>query len=248
MGGTAQPAGQPRFSLVVPVFDEQDNVVRLLDEVDEVLSPHGPFEVLLVDDGSRDQSFARMLQWKDSHRAPWLRLVRLAQNGGQSAAFCAGLELARAPVVLMMDGDLQNDPRDLPPMLGRIEQGECDGVSGIRVRRRDSLVRRLSSRLGNWFRNRVTGDRVSDSASGIKAFRRELLLRVPRFKGMHRFLPTLARFAGGRVVEMPVNHRPRVAGQAKYGIGNRALRGLRDCFAVRWYRQRLIHFQVREER
>jgi dolichol-phosphate mannosyltransferase len=237
----------PRFTVVVPMFDEQDNVAPLLDELAEVLVPHGPFEALLVDDCSTDATLPRLRAWKTANAADWLRIVAFGARGGQSAATCAGVDMARSDVVMTIDGDLQNDPRDLLRMLEILEAGEADGVCGVRANRRDTVVRRFSSRVGNGVRNLVTGDRVTDAACGIKAFRRRFLLRVPRFAGMHRFLATLVRDAGGRVVELPVNHRPRRAGRAKYGIGNRALRGLHDCFAVRWYRKRRIDYEVTEE-
>ena len=243
----AATTGPPRFALVVPVFDEQDNVEALLDEVEAVLAPHGPFEALLVDDGSRDGSRARMAAWKRAHGAGWLRIVCLRRNSGQSAAVLAGVEQARAPLIATLDGDMQNDPRDLPAMLAIVERGEADAVVGVRRNRKDSFVRRASSRIGNGVRNFVTGDRVTDAACGIKVIRRELWLRVPRFHGMHRFMATLIRAAGGKVVERDVNHRPRAAGVAKYGIGNRALRGLRDCFAVRWLKARVLRHDVQEE-
>jgi dolichol-phosphate mannosyltransferase len=221
--------------------------VLLLDEVAEVLAPHGPFEALLVDDGSTDSSRARLQDWKRQHGADWLRIVCLEANTGQSGAVLAGVELARAPIIATLDGDRQNDPRDLPAMLARLYAGDADAVFGVRRRRIDSFVRRVSSRIGNGVRNLLTGDRVTDAACGIKVVRRELFLRVPRFSGMHRFMATLVRYLGGRVVEQDVNHRPRAAGQAKYGIGNRALRGLRDCFAIRWLRARMLRYRVREE-
>ncbi|HLQ37990.1 MAG TPA: glycosyltransferase, partial [Planctomycetota bacterium] len=149
---TGQPSG-PRFSLVVPVFDEADNVPALLDEIAAVLRPHGPFEALLVDDGSRDASRERMRAWKQQHGADWLRIVCLQRNCGQSAAVLAGVERARGPIIATLDGDLQNDPRDLPAMLQRVEAGECDMVAGVRRRRHDTLVRRLSSKVGNGVRN-----------------------------------------------------------------------------------------------
>jgi dolichol-phosphate mannosyltransferase len=235
-----------RFSLVVPVFDEQDNVAPLLDETAEVLAAYRPFEMLLVDDASADNTLDNARRWRTERGADWLRILRMARNSGQSAAVLAGVERARAPLVLTMDGDLQNDPRDLPRILELLEAGAWQGVTGIRERRRDSAIRRLSSRIGNAVRNLVTGDRVADAACGIKGFRRELFLAVPRFDGMHRFMATLARQAGGRVCEVPVRHRPRHAGRAKYGIGNRALRGLRDCFAVRWLRDRRLRREVAE--
>lgn len=240
-------AGQLRFSLVVPIYDEEDNVAALLDEVEDALSGHRPFEAVLVDDGSTDRSRSRMREWKAAHGAQWLRIVALARNRGQSAAVLAGVERARAAVVATMDGDMQNDPRDIPRLLGPVEAGEADAVVGVRAARRDSFVRRVSSRIGNGVRNWITGDRVTDAACGIKCFRRELFLQAPRFHGMHRFMATLARYGGGRVLELEVNHRPRAAGKAKYGIGNRALRGLRDCFGVRWLGSRVLRYEIEEE-
>ncbi|MBM4062909.1 MAG: glycosyltransferase [Planctomycetes bacterium] len=240
-------AGELRFSLVVPIFDEAANVGALLDELAEVLGPHGPLEVLAVDDASRDASLQRLREWKRERGAGWLRIVALQRNAGQSAAVMAGVEAARGPIVATIDGDQQNDPRDLPAMIARIEAGEADAVVGVRRRRRDPLLRRVSSRIGNAVRNWITGDRVADAACGIKAIRRELFLSAPRFAGMHRFMPTLVRYLGGRVVEVDVNHRPRAAGVAKYGIGNRIWKGLRDCLAVRWLRTRVLRHRVEEE-
>lgn len=241
------PGPDLRFSLVVPVYNEDENVEALLDEVAQVLVPLGAFEALLVDDGSTDLTAERMCAWKAERGADWLRIVRLRHNGGQSAAVAAGVERATAPIVLIMDGDRQNDPRDFGPMLDLVESGRYQAVTGQRVERRDSFVRRVSSRIGNAVRNVITGDRVRDAACGIKAMRRSLFLVLPRFNGMHRFMATLARYAGAEVLEVPVNHRPRAAGVAKYGIGNRALRGLMDCLAVRWYRRRMLVFAVKEE-
>lgn len=236
-----------RFSLVVPIYNEQENVANLLDEVAAVLAPHGPFEMLAVDDGSRDDSLRCMRDWKQRHGASWLRIVVLERNCGQSAAVMAGAEQARGPLIATLDGDMQNDPRDLPAMLARVEAGEADAVVGVRRKRRDTFVRRVSSRIGNGVRNWLTGDRVTDAACGIKVIRREYFLRAPKFVGMHRFMATLVRYLGGRVVEVDVNHRPRAAGVAKYGIGNRIWKGLRDCFAMRWLRTRLLLHRVKEE-
>lgn len=238
-----------RFSLVIPIHDEAENVGALLDEIADVFASCDPHEVLLVDDASKDDSLTLMQAWKDAYDANWLRLLSLEKRAGQSGALMAAIERARAPIVCTMDGDMQNDPRDLLVMLERMVADDgLAGVSGIRANRCDTLVRRISSKIGNGLRNAITGDRVLDSACGIKMFRREYWLSVPRFDGMHRFMPTLVRYAGGRVEEIPVNHRARSAGRAKYGIGNRALRGLKDCLAVRWYRGRLLHYRVKEER
>ncbi len=236
----------PRFSLVVPAFDEEDNVVPLLEEVRETLAAVAPFEVLLVDDRSRDGTLERAQAWQSEQGAAWLRVLQMAQNSGQSSAVLAGARAARGPFVMTMDGDLQNDPRDLLRMLEVLESGQADGVTGIRAKRQDDFVRRASSKIGNAVRNWITGDQVADSGCGIKGYRRDLFLQVPRFHGMHRFMATLARYCGGKVVEIEVNHRPRVAGQAKYGVGNRAFRGLLDCMAVRWMRKRVVRTAASE--
>jgi dolichol-phosphate mannosyltransferase len=240
--------GAPRLSLLIPIHNEAENIDNLLDEVQDVLSPIGAFEVLLMNDASSDQSLDLMTAWKDRNTASWLRILTLETQSGQSGALMAGIEQTRAPLVCTMDGDMQNDPRDLITMLEMLTDEALAGVSGMRVDRQDTFVRRLSSKIGNGVRNTITGDSVQDSACGIKMFRRRYWLMVPRFNGMHRFMPTLVRYAGGQVREIAVNHRARVAGTAKYGIGNRALRGLKDCFAVRWYRSRLLRYGVKEER
>lgn len=243
----AEGAVKLRFSLVVPIYNEEENVQNLLAEVEQVLGGEGPFEAVFVDDGSKDRSLERMRSFKAERRADWLRIVRLEKNCGQSAAVMAGVEEARAPLVATLDGDMQNDPRDLPGMVARVERGECDAVVGVRRNRQDTFTRRVSSRVGNAVRNWLTGDRVQDAACGIKVIRREYFLRVPKFVGMHRFMATLVRYLGGKVVEQDVNHRPRAAGTAKYGIGNRMWKGLRDCFAMRWLRSRLLMHRVAEE-
>ncbi len=241
-----QPIRALRFSLIVPIYNEAENVANLLDEIAAELLPHGPFEALLVDDGSIDTSREKMQNWKRANSADWLRIVKLAANCGQSGAVLAGVEQASGPIIATLDGDMQNDPRDLPAMIALVEKGDADAVVGVRRQRKDTWTRRMSSRIGNGVRNWVTGDQVTDAACGIKVIRRELFLRAPRFAGMHRFMATLVRYLGGKVIERDVNHRPRAAGVAKYGIGNRALRGLRDCFAVRWLRTRVLRQRVEE--
>ena len=237
----------PRFTVVIPIYNEEENVRVLLDELQQVLNPIGGFEVILVNDGSGDRSLERMQEWKREHTASWLRILDLACNSGQSAAVMAGVDRARARFLLTMDGDMQNDPKDLPLVLEILEGGEYQGVVGVRAERRDGLVRRVSSRIGNVVRNVIMGDRVTDAGCGIKGFETAVFRRVPRFDGMHRFMATLARNVGARVTETSVNHRPRTGGRAKYGIGNRALRGLRDCLAVRWMKKRVLRHTVNEE-
>lgn len=245
--GVAMTGAELRFSLVIPIYNEEETVESMLAEVEEVLVEHGPFEALFVDDGSKDRSVELMRTFKEKRNAGWLRIVSLVKNSGQSAAVMAGVEQARGPIIATLDGDMQNDPRDIPSMLARVESGECDAVVGVRANRQDTFVRRMSSRIGNGVRNFLTGDKVKDAACGIKVIRRPLFLRAPRFVGMHRFMATLVRYLGGKVIEQDVNHRQRYAGTAKYGIGNRMWKGLRDCFAMRWVRARLLMHEVREE-
>ncbi len=235
----------PLFSLVIPLHDEEENVETLLAELDRVLPPMGAFEVVAVDDGSGDRTLEALLAGKD--RYPWLRVLQLEKCVGQSGALCAGFDAARGEYFCMMDGDLQNDPRDLEKMLSLLREGKADVVSGIRRKRRDNLVRRISSRVANRVRDWITGDRVVDSACGLKAFRREAWEGMPRFNGLHRFMPTLFRARGWTVLEIDVNHRPRAAGRAKYGVGNRALRGLVDSFGVRWLKKRMVTPRVKKE-
>ena len=233
------------FSLVVPLHDEEENVEALLEELDRVLPSLGTFEVLAVDDGSEDRTLEMLLRGKEKY--PWLRVLQLERCVGQSGALCAGFDAARGEYFSMMDGDRQNDPRDLEGMLGLLREGKADAVSGIRRKRRDTLVRRISSRVANKVRDWITGDRVVDSACGLKAFRREAWHGMPRFNGLHRFMPTLFKARGWRVVEIDVNHRPRSAGRPKYGVGNRALRGLIDSFGVRWLKVRTVTPRVKRE-
>lgn len=238
-GENRAPAeGAPRFSVVLPVYNERENLEPLLSELEEVLRGLGhAFEVLAVDDGSTDGSVEELQRL--ARCRPWLRVVRHRFNAGQSAAFLTGFAHARGEIVMTLDADGQNDPRDLPAMLARL-QGRVAAVCGIRQKRRDSWVRRVSSRVANAFRNVVTGDRVTDAGCALRVMRREALRELIPFNGLHRFLPTVLRYQGYEVVEMPVNHRPRTRGQSKYGIGNRLWRGIVDCLAMRWYRARAL--------
>ncbi len=235
----------PQLTVLVPVFNEEDSIPALAGELDAAMHAlDRPWECLWIDDGSTDRTAGLLRELHQ--RDPRHRWVALRPNVGQSAALAAGLREARAELVAVLDGDGQNDPADIAPLLQRLEQGDVDMVNGVRQKRRDSWVRIVSSRLGNGFRNRLTGDRIQDVGCSLRVFRRTFLSDVPVFKGMHRFLPTLARMRGCRVTEMPVNHRPRLHGVTKYGIGNRLWVGLADTFAVRWMQRRLVWPQVSE--
>lgn len=228
-----------KLSLVVPVFDEEDNVLVLAKEIDAALALIDyAWECVWVNDGSRDSTKEKLEELAKSH--PRHSCVSLEANMGQSAALAAGIRKASGEVVATLDGDGQNDPNDIPKLLKRLEQGDVDMVNGVRQHRQDTLVRKLSSRIGNGFRNLVTREQVTDVGCSLRVFCRSFALEIPVFKGMHRFLPTLCRMRGCRVTELPVHHRPRLRGQAKYGIGNRLWVGLGDTLAVYWMQKRLV--------
>ncbi len=230
-----------RYSVVVPMNNEEENVSPLISELDSVLDRlEGESEILVVDDGSTDSTRQRLAETKKEFSR--LRILLFDRNYGQSAAFAAGFRHAQGEVVITMDGDCQNDPADIPRLLEHIP--EYDAVIGMRFCRRDSTVRRLSSVTANAVRNWLTGDRVTDTGCSLKAFRSEYAQKIPWFTGMHRFLPTLVRFYGAKVLEVPVNHRERERGTAHYGISNRALIALHDAFAVRWMRKRVIDYTI----
>ncbi len=234
----------PEVSVVVPVFNEEENLPILAAEIHGTLRPLGRrYEVLFIDDGSTDHSPAILagLQRED----PAVRVVRLRRNAGQSAALEAGFRFARGAVVVTLDADLQNDPADIPALLGKI--GPFDVVCGVRAKRQDSWVRKVSSRIANGVRNRLTHESIADVGCTLKAYRTEFLRRIPMFTGMHRFLPTLLRMEGARITEMPVHHRPRLHGTPKYNIRNRIWRALVDLFAVRWMQKRWIDRRLAEE-
>ena len=231
------------LSVVVPMFNEVENVPLLWEEIDAVLAKLGhEAEIIFVDDGSTDGSatVVRTLMARD----PRVRLVSFSTNAGLTAAFNAGYAAARGAIVATMDADLQNDPRDLELLLPALEG--ADAAVGVRSRRRDRWLRRISSRVANAVRNRVTGDYVTDSACSLRAMRRECVSAIPPYSGMHRFVPTLLRMAGYRVVEVPVHHRPRTLGQSKFGVRNRAARAFIDLLVVRWMMTRLVRRDARE--
>ena len=233
------------LSIVVPVYNEEENLPLLWPEIREVLAPTGlAYEVIFVDDGSKDRSAEIVHAFRNED--PRVRLVRLKANAGETAATDAGLKSVRGRYVVVMDADLQNDPHDIPGMLSHLDQ--WDAVTGWRVNRAagDSVVRRISSRVANRVRNRLSDETIQDSGCTFRAFRRECLRDLVLYKGFHRFIPTLLKMRGFRVLEVPVNHRPRRFGQSKYGIGNRAARAFVDLLVVRWMKDRLLRYEVAE--
>ena len=233
-----QLTSSPAVSVVVPLYNEEENLPILQEELRVALSGLD-YEILFVDDGSVDRTPERI------EAAPNIRLIRFEKNSGQSAAIHAGLTAARGATVVVIDGDLQNDPADIPRLLAEITNG-ADLVCGYRLKRRDTVGKRLTSRIANTVRSRYTKDGVRDTGCTLKAMRRECVSALVPFKGMHRFIPALVKAAGYRLVEIPVNHRPRRFGQSKYGLGNRALRATIDMFGVRWLLSRRLNYKIRE--
>ena len=237
----AQGPAQVELSIVVPAFNEQDNVDALVEQVRfAVLGAGIAAELIVVDDGSTDDTAARVAALADDR--PWLRVLRQGRRLGQSAAMYRGIQAARGRYLATLDADLQNDPADLPAMLALLHAGEADMVQGDRsANRRDNVVRRVASVVGRKARRWILADPTRDTGCSTRVLRTDDARRFPLYlHGMHRFLPACARMYGLRVVERPVHHRRRHAGQTKYGLGvmSRAVSGLCDCLAVRWMRHR----------
>ncbi len=233
-------------SVVIPVYNEEENLVPLWDELREVLVGLDlTFEVIFVDDGSRDRSAEIIRAFRDAD--PRVRLVRLKANAGETAAGDAGFKAARGRWVVTMDADLQNDPHDIPMLLSHLDR--WDVVTGWRIDRAagDSIVRRISSRVANRIRNGLSDETIRDSGCTFRAFRRECLRGLVLYRGFHRFIPTLLRMRGYRVLEVPVRHRPRRFGVSKYGVMNRAFVAFADLLVVRWMKDRMLHYEVAED-
>jgi dolichol-phosphate mannosyltransferase len=229
----------PALSIVIPVHNEDANVGPLLDELRRTLGEFpGGVELVFVDDGSTDQTLAR-LRAAASQDAR-IRVAHFRRNLGQTAAMAAGFHLARGQAVVTLDGDLQNHPADVAALVALLK--DWDVVCGVRSKRRDTWLKRISSRIANGFRNWATGDNIVDTGCTLKAYRREWLDRLELYHGMHRFLPTLLKMRGARVTQVPVRHRPRVAGKTHYGTWRRLVKGLDDVWAVRWMQRNLIDY------
>ena len=234
------------LSVVIPVYNEEENLPPLWEELRGVLDALGlSFEVVFVDDGSRDRSAEIIRGFRE--RDPRVRLVRLKANAGETAATDAGFKAAGGRWVVTMDADLQNDPHDIPAMLGHLEQ--WDAVTGWRVDRGegDGIVRRASSRIANRVRNALSEETLQDSGCTFRAFRRECLRGLVLYRGFHRFIPTLLKMRGYRVLEVPVKNRPRRFGQSKYGVMNRVFVATADLLVVRWMKNRFLRYEVAED-
>jgi dolichol-phosphate mannosyltransferase len=255
---TSQPLAFPRLaaadpgpiavSVVVPMLNEADNAVPLVAEIARALSSRRDVEIVCVDDGSSDGTADQVK--KAMSTIPSLRLVRHARRAGQSAAILSGVRFARGEAVVTLDGDGQNDPADIPRLLDAwLAEAERQRlmIVGWRARRRDSMLKRLSSRVANAVRAGVLGDDTPDTGCGLKVFSRAAFLELPAFDHMHRFLPALMLRAGGRVRSVPVNHRPRQRGRSNYGTWDRLWAGLVDLVGVVWLGRRRLGAEAREE-
>jgi dolichol-phosphate mannosyltransferase len=228
----------PQVSVIVPLFNEEGSIAQLQMELEWALKEYS-HELLFVDDGSTDATTKRI------KRAPGVRILEFEKNTGQSAAMYAGLAAAVGKVLVLIDGDLQNDPSDIPRLLAEIDQG-ADLVCGYRLKRQDSWFKRIQSRIANGVRSRFTKDGVRDTGCTLKAMRQECREALIPFHGMHRFIPALIKGLGYKITEVPVNHRRRQHGASKYNFGNRVLRATIDMLGVRWFLARQIKFAIKK--
>jgi glycosyltransferase involved in cell wall biosynthesis len=234
------------ISIVLPCFNEQDNLPLLVNRIHRALQPlNESYEIIFTDDCSQDNSWAVLCDL--GSRDTRIRAQRFTRNCGQSAALWAGIKAARGQSIVTMDADLQMDPAEIPNFLNALKHFDC--VCGTRVgktRQGDNFVRIASSGIGNWVRNKLSHDTVTDAGCCFRAFRRECVANLKFFKGMHRFLPTLFKMENFTVTEIPITHHLRRSGKTNYGIWNRMLPGLYDVMAIRWMKKRMFHFRIAE--
>ena len=248
MTGISSDTAAPALAVVVPVHNETENLAPLIDEIRAALGGGPAYEIIYVDDGSTDATLDMLKDLAD--KIPELRVLRHVACCGQSAAIWTGVREARAPLIATLDGDGQNDPADIPALVEKYNSeggGERLMIAGLRAKRRDTYIRRLSSRIANGIRSGLLKDDTPDTGCGLKVFPRQAFLDFPRFDHMHRFMPALMLRLGGRVMSVPVNHRPRERGTSKYGVWNRLWVGIVDLFGVMWLQRRGSKPQVVEE-
>jgi len=232
------------LSVVIPVYNERENLVFLEDEIENALAKTDfKYEIIFVDDGSLDDSSNIILSL--SNQNPKIRLIKFAFNSGQTSAFAAGFSAAKGDYVATLDADLQNDPSDIPKLLEKIE--DFDVVCGWRFKRNDTWIKRFSSKVANKVRNFVSEEDIEDTGCSLKVFRKECLDSLKLFNGMHRFFPTLLKMEGYRVTQVKVGHHARKFGSSNYNIRNRLLTSILDLVAVRWMQKRKLNYKIKEE-
>lgn len=222
---------EPEISVVVPLLDEEDNVGPLYEQIKGALADKHSYEIIFIDDGSVDKSFEILSKIQKSDSS--VRIIRFRRNFGQTAALSAGFKYSRGKIIVAMDADLQNDPADIPAMVAKLDEG-YDVVSGWRKKRHDNAITRLiPSKIANWLIARITGVKLHDFGCTLKVYRKEVLTETKLYGEMHRFIPALASWSGALITEMIVNHRPRTAGVAKYGLG-RTFKVVLDLITVKF--------------
>jgi len=235
---------KPDVSVVIPVYNEEKNLPILIPQIIDVLKPlDKKFEILLVDDGSTDKSLDVIKDFCGKFME--VRYIKFLKNAGQSAAFDAGFRNALGEIVVTLDADLQNDPKDIPKLLSFVP--EYDVVCGWRAERNDPLIKKISSRVGNAVRNFMTKENIHDTGCSLKVYKSDWLQQIKLYRGMHRFLPTLLKMEGAKVVEVKVSHNQRKFGKSKYNIRNRMFSGLYDLLAVRWMQKRKLNYEIGEK-
>lgn len=232
------------ISVVIPVYNEKENIQPMVERIEEVFSKNfKEYEIIFINDGSYDGTHDKLEKVKKLN--PHVKAFHFTENNGQSAGIDAGFKKASGDLVLMMDGDMQTDPEDVLKLMKYIP--EYDVVNGRRATREDGFKRKLASKIGNGFRNFVTGDNIQDTGCPLKLFKKEVVKSFVLFDGMHRFLPTLAKYRGFKVTEVPVRHYDRVYGESKYRVFGRGFKAFKDVFAVRWMKNRLLKYQIEGE-
>ena len=232
------------ITIIAPAYNEVDNVTPLVERIAAVFTPLNiPFEALIVDDASTDGTREKLLDL--TRKYPWLRVVSLKKNSGQTAAMDAGFRHARGRVWGTVDADMQNDPGEIPRLMAMLGP-DVDMVNGWRQKRSDNILRLVQTKIANGIRNKLSGENIQDSACSLKVYKRECLQGLTLYKGMHRFFPTLVKMRGFKVIEVPVSHFPRAYGVTKYKFGSRVIRAFVDLLAVRWMKKRLLRYEAVE--
>lgn len=230
-----------KYSVVVPLKNEEENIRELVEELEPImLNLNQPWELICIDDGSTDKTLIILKEL--AQRKPYLKPLIFSSNYGQSSAFDAGFRQAKGEFVITLDGDRQNDPADIPALLEAIKN--CDMVCGHRHNRRDTFVKRITSRIANFVRSRVCDDGIQDTGCSLKIYRTSCLQKIKLYHGMHRFLPALFKIEGFKIKEIPVNHRERTKGKTKYNFFNRSFNTIADMFAVRWMKKRQLNYKI----